>query len=80
MCLDDAIDFAGQGFAVRQVGLVAADEKFVGDAFQCVLNGQAVFLCSEHDAKGLVVAFRADFVLEIIEVEVPSPATIFSRT
>ena len=67
---DDAVDFAAEGLTVREVELITADEELVGDSFQSILHDQPVFLRSEDDAEWLIVSFCANFVFEVVEVEV----------
>ena len=67
---DDAVNFAAEGFTVREVELISADEELVSDAFQGILNGQLVFLRTEDDAERLVVSFGADSMFEVVEIEV----------
>ena len=70
MGFDDAVNFAAQGVPVGQVELVSAYEKLVVDAFECVLHSEAVFLCAQNDAEGVVVSLGTDLVLEVVEIEV----------
>ena len=57
-------------FSVRQIQLIAAYKKLIGDILESILHDQLVLICTEYQAYRFGVTLSIHFLLVVVEIEI----------